>query len=85
MNVRKRFGKYLRARRTAQGLTLRDLSRLSGIPHNTLHGLESGRSEARLGQILQLAKAFREPISTFLPDLNDVNLATLLRTIWRQG
>jgi len=50
------LGAVLRAQRKAQGLTLEQLSGLSGLGMRFLSELERGKSTAELGKTLQVAR-----------------------------
>ena len=50
------LGTVLRAQRKAQGLTLEQLSGLSGLGMRFLSELERGKSTAELGKTLQVAR-----------------------------
>jgi transcriptional regulator with XRE-family HTH domain len=44
--------------RLRRALTLRDLSELSGVAYDTIHGIESGKQSPRPSTVRRLAKAF---------------------------
>ena len=54
-----RIGQQLRSRRKAQGLTLEDLSRLSGSTVPTLSHIERGTRDVKLSTLISLAEALR--------------------------
>jgi transcriptional regulator with XRE-family HTH domain len=66
VTITKKFGKYLKKRRLAQKWVLRALADKSGIPFPTLHSMERGLSDPRLSNLVRLAKAFGESLTTFL-------------------
>lgn len=55
---RKRIGDVLRRHREGKKLTLRELDHQTGIPHNTLHGIESGRGKMTADQLAKLMAVF---------------------------
>lgn len=59
------IGKRLRARRKAEGLSLNELSRLSGSTASTLSHIERGKRDVKLSTLVTLAEALR----TDLPHL----------------
>lgn len=59
------IGKRLRARRKAEGLSLIELSRLSGSTASTLSHIERGTRDVKLSTLVTLADALR----TDLPHL----------------
>lgn len=62
-----RIGANLRDRRKSLGLSLEDLSRLSGSTVPTLSNIERGKRDVKLSTLVALATALRiEPASLFL-------------------
>jgi Predicted transcriptional regulator with C-terminal CBS domains len=59
------FGRYVRSRRTKAGLTLRELSLLSGLTSTLIFNLEAG-VDPRLNSLERLARAFKESPEQFL-------------------
>lgn len=59
MSKHTQFGNYLRSRRQQNGLSLRDLSRLSGVAHSTISDIERGH-DPKLSMIVKLGQAFSE-------------------------
>lgn len=59
------IGKRLRAQRKAEGLSLNELSRLSGSTASTLSHIERGTRDVKLSTLVTLAEALR----TDLPHL----------------
>lgn len=59
-----RTGKSLRALRTRQGLTLKDLSRLSGVSSDDIARYERGEVQPRRENVAKLAAALGEPIDS---------------------
>ena len=61
------IGANLRQRRKSLGLSLEDLSRLSGSTVPTLSNIERGKRDVKLSTLVGLAAALRvEPASLFL-------------------
>jgi transcriptional regulator with XRE-family HTH domain len=58
-------GARLRAMRTARGLTMRVLAKMSGLSVNTLSLIERGRTSPSVNTLQQLATQLQEPISAF--------------------
>jgi transcriptional regulator with XRE-family HTH domain len=58
-------GRKLRSLRNRQGLSLRELSELSGLNINTLSLVENGKSSPSVGTLQQLALALNVPLATF--------------------
>ncbi|MFY0681504.1 MAG: helix-turn-helix transcriptional regulator [Thalassovita sp.] len=54
-----KVGNKLRARRKALGLSLEDLSRLSGSTVPTLSNIERGKRDVKLSTLVSLATALR--------------------------
>ena len=54
----KDFGKYLKFKRTSEGLTLEEASELCNINSRTLMRLEKGSEGVRLSTALHIAKMF---------------------------
>jgi len=69
------IGQQIRAHRKAQGLTLDDLSRISGATVPTLSHIERGTRDVKLSTLVGLAKALRLklPILLFTQDSNKPN------------
>lgn len=56
--------------RIKRGLTLQELSRLSNVHLQTIHALESGKTDsekATIGTMLRLAKALKCKVRDFYP------------------
>lgn len=53
------FGREVRRRRLAQGLTLEALAELSGLTANYIGGVEVGKREPSLSTLLAIAKGLR--------------------------
>ena len=62
-------GARLRAMRTARGLTMRILAKMSGLSVNTLSLIERGRTSPSVNTLQQLAMQLQEPISAFFDPL----------------
>ncbi|MCZ7553744.1 MAG: hypothetical protein B6D39_04765 [Anaerolineae bacterium UTCFX2] len=58
-------GQKLRALRAERGLTLRSLSKLSGLNVNTLSMIENARTSPSVSTLQQLAYALNAPITSF--------------------
>ncbi|NBB91832.1 MAG: helix-turn-helix domain-containing protein [Gammaproteobacteria bacterium] len=56
LNTPDKLGAALRARRKSQGLTLEQLSGLSGLGMRFLSELERGKATAELGKTLEVAR-----------------------------
>jgi transcriptional regulator with XRE-family HTH domain len=61
-------GQRIRARRVAEGLTLDQLARLSGINGPALSLIETGKRDARLTTLARIAAALRLPLQALLVD-----------------
>ena len=61
-------GQRIRARRVAEGLTLDQLARLSGINGPALSLIETGKRDARLTTLARIAAALRLPLEALLVD-----------------
>jgi transcriptional regulator with XRE-family HTH domain len=59
-------GQRIRARRVAEGLTLDQLARLSGISGPALSLIETGKRDARLTTLARTAAALRLPLEALL-------------------
>jgi transcriptional regulator with XRE-family HTH domain len=59
-------GQRIRARRAAEGLTLDQLARLSGINGPALSLIETGKRDARLTTLARIAAALRLPLEALL-------------------
>lgn len=65
-------GQRIRARRLAEGLTLDQLARLSGINGPALSLIETGKRDARLTTLARIAAALRLPLQALLVDREGV-------------
>lgn len=63
-----RIGQRLRDRRKALGLSLEDLSRLSGATVPTLSTIERGKRDVKLSTLVSLAQALRLDLSDLFAD-----------------
>ncbi|MCC6863374.1 MAG: helix-turn-helix transcriptional regulator [Rhodobacteraceae bacterium] len=61
-------GKRIRETRAAQGLSLEQLARLTGISGPALSLIETGKRDPRLTTLKQIAAALRVPLATFIVD-----------------
>jgi transcriptional regulator with XRE-family HTH domain len=64
------LGTKVRHLREVRNLTLQEVSKLSGIPVTTIHGVESGKTpDPKLSTILKLSEALRVDVHYFInPD-----------------
>ncbi|MFD3700325.1 helix-turn-helix domain-containing protein [Streptomyces sp. NPDC058646] len=69
MDLAVRVGLRVRELREAQGMSLSELARRSGIGKGTLSELESGRRNPTLETLYALTTALKVPLSTALLDL----------------
>ncbi|MFZ1726480.1 MAG: helix-turn-helix transcriptional regulator [Albidovulum sp.] len=63
-----RIGHQLRSTRKAQGLSLKDLSRLSGSTLPTLSHIERATRDVKLSTLVALADALRVDLPTLFED-----------------
>lgn len=63
-----RIGHQLRSARKAQGLSLKDLSRLSGSTLPTLSHIERGTRDVKLSTLVALADALRVDLPSLFQD-----------------
>lgn len=66
MDPRERFGRNLRARRTAREMSQEDLAGATGLHATEIGRLERGTREPRLGTIVKLAKGLKTTASDLL-------------------
>lgn len=59
-------GSRMRQLRERQGLTIQELSRLSGIEADTLSRIESGEMQPQLGTVLKLAKSLEGDLGSLI-------------------
>ena len=62
----KKLGTFIKEKREAMGLSLRDTSRLSGISHTHIRDIEDGRSIPSFEMVMKLLKAYMVDIEEFL-------------------
>lgn len=62
------IGRRIRAVRHAQGLTLDQLARLTGISAPALSLIETAKRDARLTTLAKIAVALRVPLASLLDD-----------------
>jgi len=71
-DAEKRFpvdaGKRIRETRGAQGLSLEQLARLTGISAPALSLIETGKRDPRLTTLKRIADALRQPLAAFIAD-----------------
>lgn len=61
-------GKRIRETRAAQGLSLEQLARLTGISAPALSLIETGKRDSRLTTLKRIADALRAPLPTIVAD-----------------
>lgn len=61
-------GRRIRETRTAQGLSLEQLARLTGISAPALSLIETGKRDPRLTTLKRIADALRAPLTTLIAD-----------------
>ena len=61
-------GHRIRATRTAKGLSLEQLARLTGISAPAVSLIETGKRDPRLTMLKQIADALRAPLATIIAD-----------------
>jgi len=61
-------GRRIREARTAQGLSLEQLARLTGISAPALSLIETGKRDPRLTTLSRIADALRVPLATLIAD-----------------
>ena len=54
----KKLGRFMKEKREAMGLSLRDASRLSGISHTHIRDIEDGRSIPSFEMVMRFLKAY---------------------------
>lgn len=69
------LGERLRSLRAAKGLTLRQLSDLSGLSVSMLSQIESGSADPSLGSLRKLAQVFEASIATLFSDPDAPNVS----------
>ena len=62
-------GKRIRETREAQGLSLEQLARLTGISGPALSLIETGKRDPRLTTLKRIADALRAPLATIIADV----------------
>ena len=62
----KKLGKFMKEKRGAMGLSLRDASKLSGISHTHIRDIEDGRSIPSFEMVMKFLKAYTVGIEEFL-------------------
>jgi transcriptional regulator with XRE-family HTH domain len=53
----KAFGEQLRKAREKRGLSLRELSAMTGVDHAQIYRIEDGQADARITTVVELADA----------------------------
>ena len=61
-------GKLIREARAAQGLSLEQLARLTGISAPALSLIETGKRDPRLTTLKRITDALRAPLAAFVAD-----------------
>lgn len=69
------LGERLKSLRTGKGLTLRQLSDLSGLSVSMLSQIESGSADPSLGSLRKLAEVFEASIATLFSDPDAPNVS----------
>lgn len=69
------LGERLKSLRAAKGLTLRQLSDLSGLSVSMLSQIESGSADPSLGSLRKLAQVFEASIATLFSDPDAPNVS----------
>jgi transcriptional regulator with XRE-family HTH domain len=54
----KKLGKFMKEKREAMGLSLRDASKLSGVSHTHIRDIEDGRSIPSFEMVMKFLKAY---------------------------
>lgn len=73
------LGRRIAEARARKGLSLRDLAKLSGVPHSTIHDLETGATRvAAIDRVAALARSLGLPSSPLL------SLAVQDARAWRE-
>jgi len=62
----KKLGMFMKEKREAMGLSLRDASRLSGVSHTHIRDIEEGRSIPSFEMVMRFLKAYMVEIGEFL-------------------
>ena len=65
-------GKRIRGTRGAQGLSLEQLARLTGISAPALSLIETGKRDPRLTTLKRIADALRQPLTAFIGDASSL-------------
>jgi len=72
----KKIGQRLRTLRHAQGLSLEDLSRLSGATAPTLSNIERGTRDVKLSTLVSLTAALRTELSLLFEESQNTDRYT---------
>jgi len=62
----KNLGEFIKEKREAMGLSLRDASKLSGVSHTHIRDIEDGRSTPSFEMVMKFLKAYIVDIGEFL-------------------
>jgi SOS-response transcriptional repressor LexA len=62
----KKLGDFIKEKREAMGLSLRDASKLSGVSHTHIRDIEDGRSTPSFEMVMKFLKAYMVDIGEFL-------------------
>jgi HTH-type transcriptional regulator, competence development regulator len=65
-------GHRIRETRVAQGLSLEQLARLTGISAPALSLIETGKRDPRLTTLKRIAVALRAPLAAFIADSSNI-------------
>lgn len=61
-----KLGEFMKEKREAMGLSLRDASRLSGVSHTHIRDIEDARSTPSFEMVMRFLKAYMVDIGEFL-------------------
>jgi transcriptional regulator with XRE-family HTH domain len=64
--LKMRIGQYVRSRRRKAGLTLRELSRRTGVTATRIFNLEAGKSDPTFSAVEKIAEGFGQSLIAFL-------------------
>lgn len=66
-DLRLTVGERIRILRDRAGMTLRDLAERSGAHVSTIHGIESGKTQARVHTLQAIAAALGVSVGSLIP------------------
>ncbi|MCK6587267.1 MAG: helix-turn-helix transcriptional regulator [Polyangiaceae bacterium] len=79
------FGREVRRRRQALGITLEDLARASGLTPNYLGSIELGKRDPSLSTLEAIAKGLRVPVGELLGGTRELSPSSLEAAILYDG